>query len=32
VTRDVELSSGVYRMETFSVSGVREGSAPLPLN
>src|SRR5687768_8646483 len=27
VTKDVQLSSGVYRMDTFSVTGVREGSA-----
>jgi TonB-dependent receptor len=27
VTKDVQLTSGVYRMETISVSGVREGSA-----
>lgn len=26
-TKDVQLTAGVYRMETFSVSGVREGSA-----
>ena len=27
VTRNIELTSGVYRMEAFSVAGVREGSA-----
>jgi hypothetical protein len=27
VTKDVQLSSGVYKMDVFSVSGVREGSA-----
>jgi TonB-dependent receptor len=27
VTRDIQLSSGVYKMEAFSVSGVREGNA-----
>ena len=27
VTKDIQLSSGVYKMEAFSVSGVREGSA-----
>jgi TonB-dependent receptor len=27
VTRQVELSSGIYRMEAFTVSGPREGSA-----
>lgn len=26
-TRDVQLTAGIYRMEAFSVSGVREGSA-----
>lgn len=27
LTRDVQLTSGVYRMEAFAVKGVREGSA-----
>ena len=27
VTQDVQLSSGIYRMDAFNVSGVREGSA-----
>jgi hypothetical protein len=27
VVRDVELTSGVYKMDTFTVAGVREGSA-----
>lgn len=27
IVKDVELTSGIYKLETFSVSGVREGSA-----